>query len=145
MKAGSCLHGLVQFILYASIASTNIESIFSLFSHNHLPSLFWKYFIFNLSHDFKNHIIMTVKMTSTNGSTTNLNSETIDTFRSSLRGNIVTPESLDYDTARKIWNGMVDERPAIIVKCSGTADVINAVKFANEHQLLVAVKGAGHN
>ncbi|HUR30497.1 MAG TPA: FAD-dependent oxidoreductase, partial [Saprospiraceae bacterium] len=84
-------------------------------------------------------------MTSSNGSPASITPETLETFRSGLRGTLVTPESLDYDTARTIWNAMVDKRPAMIVRCAGTADVIHAVRFAKEHHLLVAVKGAGHN
>lgn len=86
-----------------------------------------------------------INMTSTNGSPASVTSESLETFRSGLRGTLVTAESPDYDTARTIWNAMVDKRPAMIVRCAGTADVIHAVKFAKEHQLLVAVKGAGHN
>ena len=50
-----------------------------------------------------------------------------------------------YDEARAIWNGSIDRRPAIIAQCSGAADVIDAVNFAREHNLLVAVRGGGHN
>lgn len=84
-------------------------------------------------------------MPSTNGSPASITPESLETFRSGLRGTLVTPESPDYDTARTIWNAMIDKRPALIVRCAGTADVIHAVRFAKEHQLLVAVKGAGHN
>ena len=57
------------------------------------------------------------------------------------------PDSKIVNTtaARAIWNGMIDKRPALIVRCSGTADVIKAVRFAKEHDLLISVRGAGHN
>lgn len=86
-----------------------------------------------------------ITITSTNGSPASIASESVESFRSGLRGTLITPDSPDYDTARTLWNAMVDKRPAMIVKCAGTADVIHAVKFAKENQLLVAVKGAGHN
>ena len=50
-----------------------------------------------------------------------------------------------YDEARTIWNGMIDKRPALIARCSGTADVIYAVRFAREYELLTAIRGGGHN
>jgi FAD/FMN-containing dehydrogenase len=50
-----------------------------------------------------------------------------------------------YETARKIWNAMIDKHPALIVRCAGVADVITAVQFARTHNLLVAVRGGGHN
>lgn len=87
----------------------------------------------------------TLKMCTTDNKHTTLTAETIDTFSAGLRGTLVTPDSPDYDTARAVWNAMIDKRPGMIVRCAGTADVIHAVKFAREHNLLVAVKGAGHN
>jgi FAD/FMN-containing dehydrogenase len=50
-----------------------------------------------------------------------------------------------YDDARKVWNGMIDRRPALIVRCAGVADVITCVNFARTHSLLVSVKGGAHN
>ena len=50
-----------------------------------------------------------------------------------------------YDDARKVWNGMIDRRPALIARCAGVADVINSINFARTHRLLVAVRGGGHN
>src|SRR6188508_2057378 len=76
---------------------------------------------------------------------TTISSEELEKFISGLGGTVVTPESPDYDSARTIWNAMVDKHPSMIVRCTSTADVIHSVKFAREHNLLVAVKGAGHN
>src|SRR5262249_56156223 len=50
-----------------------------------------------------------------------------------------------YDTARTIWNAMIDRRPALVARCLGTADVINAVKLARDENLLAAVRSGGHN
>jgi FAD/FMN-containing dehydrogenase len=66
-------------------------------------------------------------------------------FASKLRGKIILPADLEYDDSRKIWNAMIDRRPVLIVRCTGTADVINSVKFARENNFLVSVRGAGHN
>jgi FAD/FMN-containing dehydrogenase len=63
----------------------------------------------------------------------------------SFRGQIVTPADLGYDEHRKVWNGSIDRRPAVIARCAGVRDVIAAVKFAREHGLLVAVRGGGHS
>ena len=62
-----------------------------------------------------------------------------------LRGPVITPADQSYDEVRVIWNGSADKRPAIIARCVGAADVIDAVNFAREHDLLVAVRGGGHN
>ncbi|WP_049916378.1 FAD-binding oxidoreductase [Natrialba magadii] len=62
-----------------------------------------------------------------------------------FHGEIVLPEDASYDDARVVWNGMIEKYPAIIACCSGTADVISAVNFARENDLLVAVRSGGHN
>ena len=69
----------------------------------------------------------------------------VDDLRASLRGQLLQPEQQGYDSARRGWNGAFDRRPALIARCSGTADVIHAVNFARQHQLLVAVRGGGHS
>jgi hypothetical protein len=66
-------------------------------------------------------------------------------FKTSLRGPLLQPDDAGYDDARKIWNGMIDKRPALIACCNGAADVIDSVNFARSHDLLVAVRGGGHN
>jgi FAD/FMN-containing dehydrogenase len=62
-----------------------------------------------------------------------------------LRGRVITPGDHDYDSARRVWNGLIDKRPRFIVMCAGVADVVAAVGFAREHDLNVAVRGGGHN
>jgi FAD/FMN-containing dehydrogenase len=62
-----------------------------------------------------------------------------------LGGELLFAGDVGYDEARKIWNGMIDKRPAMIARCAGVADVIDALDFARANDLLVAVRGAGHN
>jgi FAD/FMN-containing dehydrogenase len=62
-----------------------------------------------------------------------------------LRGHVVGRDHPDYDEHRKIWNGSIDRRPALIARCAGVADVISAVKFARLHGLRVAVRSGGHS
>ena len=69
----------------------------------------------------------------------------LDALAASLRGQAIWPEDAGYDEARAIWNGMIDRRPALIARCADMDDVIRAVRFAREHDLLVAVRGGGHN
>jgi FAD/FMN-containing dehydrogenase len=69
----------------------------------------------------------------------------LQVLRSSLRGRLILPGDQDYDPARRIWNVMIDKRPAAIARCSGVADVVAALRFAREQGLAVAVRGGGHN
>lgn len=69
----------------------------------------------------------------------------MEAFKKQFRGEIITPNDERYDRSRQIWNGMFDRRPAIIAECVGTSDVISAVNFARINNLLIAVKGGGHN
>jgi len=76
---------------------------------------------------------------------TPLGSDAVSVLAEALRGPVLTPADPGYDDARVIWNGSADKRPAIIAQCVGVADVIDAVDFARKHDLLVAVRGGGHN
>ncbi len=69
----------------------------------------------------------------------------IQQLKASLRGELLTPESPRYDEVRKIWNAMIDRRPALIARCVGAVDVMAAVNFARNNNLLVSVRGGGHN
>jgi FAD/FMN-containing dehydrogenase len=69
----------------------------------------------------------------------------IKDFKNCLRGSIILPNDDNYDNARRVFNGAINKMPALIVKCIGVSDVINAVKFAREAKLIVAVRGGGHN
>ena len=69
----------------------------------------------------------------------------LDEFGSTLRGELLRPSDTCYDERRRVWNASIDRYPALIVRCAGVADVIEAVHFARRHQLLVAVRGGGHS
>ena len=86
-----------------------------------------------------------IKMTTKDGAQTTINQETIEVFGAALRGDLLTAKSPGYEDARSIWNAMVDKRPGLIVRCAGAADVVRAVNFSRENNLLVAVQGMGHN
>jgi FAD/FMN-containing dehydrogenase len=79
------------------------------------------------------------------GQPTAFSDEAVTALAKLLRGRLVQPSDADYDDARAVWNGMVDKYPALIVQCAGVADVVRSVNFAREHELLVAVRGGGHN
>lgn len=66
-------------------------------------------------------------------------------FRESLRGQTFCPGEAGYDAARKVPNAMIDRHPAIVARCAGAADVIECVRFAREHDVLVTVRGGGHS
>ncbi len=66
-------------------------------------------------------------------------------FRAQLTGKVILPDDSAYDEARTIWNGMFDKKPAIIARCLNAGDVSHSVKFARANELLIAVKGGGHN
>src|SRR5579884_3978239 len=74
-----------------------------------------------------------------------LDDVTIKKFKSGLRGELFQPEDAAYDAARRLWNGMIDKHPRLIVRCAGVADVMRAVTFARDHELLIAVRGGGHH
>jgi FAD/FMN-containing dehydrogenase len=71
--------------------------------------------------------------------------EALEQLRNGLHGPLLTPGSDGYDQARTIWNAMIDRRPGLIVRCADTGDVARAVRFARTHDLVVAVRGGGHN
>ena len=81
----------------------------------------------------------------TAGQETVLGEKTVEHLQSSVRGSVLLPGALGYDEARALWNSMIDRRPALIVRCTGAADVVQTVKLASEHGLLLSIKGGGHN
>src|SRR3984893_13628503 len=66
-------------------------------------------------------------------------------LRQAIRGDLVLPDDPGYDQARRVWNGMVDKRPAAVIYCAESHDVVTAVRFAKSQNLRVAVRGGGHN
>ena len=69
----------------------------------------------------------------------------VESFRSRIRGEVITPADAAYDRARRVWNAMIDKRPLLVVACAGVADLITTVNFARENHLSLAVRGGGHN
>ncbi len=82
---------------------------------------------------------------SLSGAETRIDRQAIDEFAGTLTRPPILPDAPDYDEARSVFNRMIDKRPALIVRCGGVADVTRSVRFAAEHDLLVAVRGGGHN
>jgi FAD/FMN-containing dehydrogenase len=74
-----------------------------------------------------------------------LDEQALAGLTATVRGPILTPGAPGYDEARAIWNGLIDRRPALIVQCSGAADVVDAVNFAREQGLALSIKAGGHN
>ncbi|HLI25684.1 MAG TPA: FAD-dependent oxidoreductase, partial [Chloroflexota bacterium] len=77
--------------------------------------------------------------------TTRLSDATIEAFRGNFRGELIRPGDASYDQARRIFNAMIDRRPALIARPTGVADVIAAVNLARERDLSLAVRCGGHN
>lgn len=74
-----------------------------------------------------------------------LNQDEIKELKSQLRGEVITPDHNNYDHDRSLWNGLINKFPALIIRCQGTSDVVKAINYARKNELLVAVKGSGHN
>jgi FAD/FMN-containing dehydrogenase len=69
----------------------------------------------------------------------------IDQLREQVRGAVITPDDEGYEQARRVYNAMIDRRPAAVVRCANAGDVVAAVNFAREHQLDLAVRGGEHS
>jgi FAD/FMN-containing dehydrogenase len=69
----------------------------------------------------------------------------MDEFKAQFRGDVVVPGDASYDEVREIWNAMIDRTPAMIARCASPEDVVKAVKFARQNELLVSIRGGGHN
>jgi FAD/FMN-containing dehydrogenase len=85
-----------------------------------------------------------VRVITTQGTEAGLEKTAVEAFKARLRGGLLCPGEAGYDDARTIHNGMIDRRPALIARCAGAADVLAAVRFAREHDLLLSVRGGGH-
>lgn len=74
-----------------------------------------------------------------------LKKNAVEALQGAIRGQVLQERDAGYDEARRIWNATIDRHPAVIVRCAGVADVRRAVRFARENDLLLAVRGGGHN
>jgi FAD/FMN-containing dehydrogenase len=74
-----------------------------------------------------------------------MNAETVAKFQEGFRGQVIQPTDPGYETACKVYNGMIDKHPAVIAQCSDIADIMMAVRFGRENNLLTAIRGGGHN
>ncbi len=88
---------------------------------------------------------VTLQFERLDGGKTEIGDADFERLRTAFRGRLIARCEPGYDEARRVWNGTIDRRPALIAQCSGTADVIAAVNFASRHGLLVAVRGGGHS
>ena len=64
---------------------------------------------------------------------------------SGIRGDVIGREHREFDTARRVWNGLTDRQPAAVVRAASTEDVVKSVRFAADHGLLLAIRGGGHS
>src|SRR5215471_8709205 len=74
-----------------------------------------------------------------------IDSAALDAFRDVFAGGVILPSDAGYDAARIVWNGMIDRRPAIVVRPTGAADVLSSIRFAREQDLVIAVRSGGHS
>jgi FAD/FMN-containing dehydrogenase len=88
---------------------------------------------------------MSIALKTTDGGAVRVPSEVVQAFRAGFRGPVIEPDAPEYDEVRRVWNAMIDRRPGLIVRCTGTSDVVAAVRFARRHQFLLSVRGGGHN
>jgi FAD/FMN-containing dehydrogenase len=88
---------------------------------------------------------MDVTLTTCDGSPAVLPPDAIDQLASRLTGRLHLPASRDFEEACTIWNAMIERRPGLVIRCSSADDVSHGVRFAREHELLLAVRGGGHN
>ena len=86
-----------------------------------------------------------VQIATTSGGSQTLDDAAVGALSSGLQGKLIQQDDATYDETRAIWNAMIDKRPGLIVQCASASDIVTAVKFAREHDLLVTVRGAGHN
>jgi FAD/FMN-containing dehydrogenase len=86
-----------------------------------------------------------MRVTTTQGREIDLKPDIFDGLKARLRGPLFLPGDTGYEEARTVWNAMIDRRPAAVARCLGSADVIAAVRFARENDILLCIKGGGHN
>ena len=86
-----------------------------------------------------------MKVKTMDGSEIDLKQEILDSFKLRLKGQVLTSGDVGFEESRTVWNYMIDRKPAIVVRCLGTADVIACIQFVREYNLLLCIKGGGHN
>jgi FAD/FMN-containing dehydrogenase len=86
-----------------------------------------------------------MRATTTQGSEIDLKQDTFDGLKMRLRGPVFLPGNVGYEESRTVWNAMIDRKPAIVARCLGSADVIACVQFARDNDILLCIKGGGHN
>ena len=84
-------------------------------------------------------------LTTPDGGSAPVSEDAVAALGDALVGDLLTPESAEYDEARSLWNAMIDRRPDLIVVCRAEGDVSESVKFAAEHGVRLSIFGAGHN
>ena len=87
---------------------------------------------------------MPISIATVDGGQTSIDESALEQVATSIRGDVLKPTDRGYGE-KPVYNAMHQRRPALIVRCTGTADVVDAVKFARQHNLLVAVRGGGHS
>jgi FAD/FMN-containing dehydrogenase len=88
---------------------------------------------------------MSATLARLDGGNTTIDETTLQAFRAGFRGSVMTPDDTAYDDTRQVWNAMIDRRPGLILRCTGSVDVLHALRFVRTHSLLCAVRGGGHN
>jgi FAD/FMN-containing dehydrogenase len=86
-----------------------------------------------------------MKFNTLDGSLIDLPQDKLDNFKMRIRGPILTPGDSGYEDCRSLWNGMIDRKPGLIVRCIGTQDVIASVEFSRDNNILLCIRGGGHN
>jgi FAD/FMN-containing dehydrogenase len=90
-------------------------------------------------------IMSNIEVTALDGERGNITSDSVEELKARVKGQVLLNGDPGYDEARSIWNAMVDKKPGLIVQCAGTSDVVQAVNFARDNNILLSIKGAGHN
>lgn len=88
---------------------------------------------------------MTIELKGMDGAVVQVAPEALAAFKGAFKGPVLAPADAGYEEARRVWNAVIDRRPGLIARCTGTMDVVQAVRFAREHRLLHSVRGGGHN
>jgi FAD/FMN-containing dehydrogenase len=90
-------------------------------------------------------MMSTTRTSQSNRGPATIDRAVVEQLKESLRGTLMLPGDGGYDESRKVWNAMIDRKPAIIVRCAGVSDILQAIDFGRNNRLLTAVRGGGHN